>query len=296
MTIRSSRGRPPQPARRIGVLHPGRIGADLGTALRGRGYEVLWASDRRSEQTRARAEKAGLTDVRTCGALAARSDLIISVCPPHAALETARAIARLGFAGRYLDANAISPRTSRTMAECVGRAGARFINGDLIRWLDGNGDLSTRLYLSGKESDWAAGLFAGSPVTPVVLGDDLEAASAFKMCYAAYTKGRWALLLAIRALARHAGVEDALLREWSISQPGLEADSETAAGVARNAWRFPGELLEIAGTFEDAKLPGGFHRAAADLYRRLADLRDVARDPSLDEVLQRLLASRKDLF
>lgn len=291
MTLQSSPSRSPQLPRRVGVLHPGTMGAYIGAELRDRGFEVLWASHQRSEQTRARAEKARLTDVRTCETLAARSDLIISVCPPHAALETACLIADLGFAGRYLDANAISPHTSRTMARCMECAGASFINGDLIRWLDGNGLLTTRLYLSGDESAWVARLFADSPISAFVLGDDLEAASALKMCYAAYTKGRWALLLAIRALARQTGVEDALLQEWSISQPGLAADCEVAASVARSAWRFPGELFEIASTFEDANLPGGFYRAAASLYRRLTDLREVSSDPSLDEVLQHLLAS-----
>ena len=41
----------------------------------------------------------------------ARSDVIVSVCPPHAALDVARQVA--GFGGLYLDANAVSPATAR---------------------------------------------------------------------------------------------------------------------------------------------------------------------------------------
>ena len=40
------------------------------------------------------------------------------------------------------------------------------------------------------------------------------------------------------------------------------------------------EMLEIAETFEAVGVPGGFHRAAAELYARLADLRDAAAPPS----------------
>ena len=32
-------------------------------------------------------------------------------------------------------------------------------------------------------------------------------------------------------------------------------------------WRWVGEMEEIADTFDAAGLPGGFHRAAAEVYR-----------------------------
>ena len=55
-----------------------------------------------------------------------------------------------------------------------------------------------------------------------VSGGQVGAASAVKMAYASWTKGSAALLLAARALARAEGVEDTLLAEWGISQPGLD--------------------------------------------------------------------------
>jgi len=89
------------------------------------------------------------------------------------------------------------------------------------------------------------------------------------MAYAAWTKGTAALLLAIRALARVEGVEDALLAEWERSQPDLPGGSEAAARSAvAKGWRWVGEMEEIADTFAAAGLPDGFHRAAAEIYRR----------------------------
>jgi hypothetical protein len=37
-----------------------------------------------------------------------RSDAVLSVCPPHAALPVARMVAASGFAGVYVDANAVA--------------------------------------------------------------------------------------------------------------------------------------------------------------------------------------------
>ena len=104
------------------------------------------------------------------------------------------------------------------------------------------------------------------------------------MAYAAWTKGSAALLMSVRALAIAEGVADALLDEWTLSQPDLPARSESA--VKRNApkaWRFVGEMEEIAATFAAAGLPDGFHRAAAAIYRRLAPWKDAETPPSVAE-------------
>ena len=68
----------------------------------------------------------------------------------------------------------------------------------------------------------------------------------------------------------------------------------TAAGTAPKAWRFAGEMHEIADTFEGAGLPGGFHRAAAEVYGRMEPLKpdDAPRDVA--SVLEHLLRARKD--
>ena len=59
------------------------------------------------------------------------------------------------------------------------------------------------------------------------------------------------------------------------------------ATVAK-AWRFVGEMEEIAATFAAQELPGGFHLAAAEIYRRMSDL---APGSQLDEVIERLNSS-----
>jgi 3-hydroxyisobutyrate dehydrogenase-like beta-hydroxyacid dehydrogenase len=273
--------------RTVGLLHPGEMGASIGAALRRAGVEVLWVSAGRGPATRRRAHSADLTDVGTLSVLVARSDLVLSVCPPHAAIRVARTVAASGFAGTYVDANAVAPPTARALGAIVERAGGRFVDGDLIGGPVRAGG-ATRLYLSGPTAGEVAALFAPTELEAVALGDDVAAASALKMCYAAWTKGTSALLLAIRAAAGAYGVEEALAEEWARTQPGLAARSQAAAGTARKAWRFEGEMDQIAGCFAEAGLPDGFARAAAEVYRRLAAFKDLEDDLPLDQVLERV--------
>jgi hypothetical protein len=93
-----------------------------------------------------------------------------------------------------------------------------------------------------------------------------------------------ALLLAIRAFAHAEGVQAALLQEWARTLPALPSQSaEAVRGSAAKAWRFVGEMEEIAQAFLTVGLPNGFHRAAADLYRRLERYKDADQPPSLEE-------------
>jgi 3-hydroxyisobutyrate dehydrogenase-like beta-hydroxyacid dehydrogenase len=236
----------------VGLLHPGEMGEAVGAALVAAGHEVLWASAGRSEATRARA--AAFEDAGTVAEVVARSEVVFSVVPPHAALELARSLPP--FDGIYVDANAVSPETTRA----VGSSVARFVDGGIV-----GGPPAPRLYLSGDEAEAVAALFEGSQVETELVAN----ASALKCAYAAWTKGTAALVLAIRDFARAEGVEDALVGEWARSQPHL-ADRLAAAerSAEKKGWRWIGEMEQIAAAFAADGLPPGFHQAAAQIYRR----------------------------
>jgi 3-hydroxyisobutyrate dehydrogenase-like beta-hydroxyacid dehydrogenase len=261
----------------VGLFNPGEMGAAVGQCLTGRGYPVLWASEGRSDRTAERAKAAGLDDAGTARELAAEAGVILSVCPPHAALDVAWAVH--GFAGVYVDANAVAPGTARQVGELIAAGGGRFVDGGII----GSPPVApgaSRLYLSG-EDDAAVhavhDLFAGTPLEPRIVAGPANAASAVKMAYAAWTKGSSALLLAARALAQAEGVEDALLAEWAQSQPQLIGQAERSARAAvTKGWRWVGEMEEIAQTMASAGLPDGFHEAAAEIFRRSPRLGEQA--------------------
>ena len=109
------------------------------------------------------------------------------------------------------------------------------------------------------------------------------------MAYAAWTKGTSALLLAVRCVARAEGVEETLIDEWRTSLPQLPEQSVAAARSALSkGWRWVGEMNEIAETFAAAGLPDGFHRGAAEIYRRSPHGPPDAND-DLERVLSALL-------
>ena len=269
---------------KLGVLHPGAMGVTIGAALSRSGHRVCWLPEGRSQATTLRARAAGLEETSSLGELIETSEGIVSVCPPHAALDVARSVVGCGFSGLYLDANAVAPATARALGELVGDG---FVDGGII----GPPAVrpgTTRLYLSGPGAEAAAGWFVDEDLGVHLVPGAAGAASALKMCYAAYTKGTSALLLAIRALAEAEGVGISLLEEWKRSQPELASRSENAArGTAGKAWRFVGEMEEIAATFGARDLPTGFHEAAAAVYGRMSDLKDVE-NPDLARVLAAL--------
>ena len=268
----------------VAVLHPGEMGAAIGACLAAGGARVVWASDGRSAATRARAESAGMEDLRMIERALGAADVVLSVCPPHGALALAREVARRGLRGIYLDANAVAPETARQIARAIESAGASFVDAGIIGPPPARAGTS-RIYLSGSRAAEVAALFAGSNLDAIPLEGATGAASALKACYAAWTKGATALLAAIRVLAQHEGVEPALLAEWKLSQPGLDKRSEVVSVQARKAWRWVGEMEEIAASFEATGLPGGFSLAAADIYRTLKAFKRDGTAPELQEVV-----------
>ncbi len=273
----------------VGVLHPGAMGATVaGTCT----APTVWCSEGRSAATTARAERWNLVDVCTLDAVVARCDVIVSVCPPAEALAIAESVAALGFDGVYVDANAIAPSTARSIASRFDR----FVDGGIVGPPAVRAG-TTRMYLSGDEAIDVARLWSDTALDVRTIGGDPGAASALKMAYATWTKVSAALLLDVRALARAEGVESPLLEEWALSQPGTTDRSGAAAqGVAPKAWRFIGEMEQIALAFADAGLPDGFATASQELYQRMAHFKHAEpADADIDAVLAALLTARGDV-
>jgi 3-hydroxyisobutyrate dehydrogenase-like beta-hydroxyacid dehydrogenase len=268
--MREVRPLPPRPV--IGVLHPGAMGAAIGAALRPRAGTVIWAAAGRSVTTSKRAELADLVGVPDVAALARRSDVIVSVCPPSAAREVAVEVAAAledcpDRAPLYVDANAVSPATVQAVAALL--AADTVVDGAIIGpppYEPGR----TVLWLSGPAAGDVAALFAGSPFAARVLGPELGTASALKACFALQTKALPTVWLEIAAAARVYGVEEELRGELGRTGVDYAAEVAAAAAATPKAWRWAGEMDEAADALAAVDLPDGFSRAAAELYRRLA--------------------------
>jgi 3-hydroxyisobutyrate dehydrogenase-like beta-hydroxyacid dehydrogenase len=275
---------------KLGILHPGQMGISIAASAQNSGNEVYWVSEGRSPETRVRASKYDLHDALTLTQLCNTCSILVSVCPPHAAEDVAQQVASREFRGLYVDANAISPQRTLQIAQLVQDAGIQFVDGGIIggpAWEPG----CTWLYLSGEHAEEVASCFAAGPLETQILGKEIGKASAIKMCYAAYTKGTTALLSVILATAESLGVRSELENQWERNWPGFPEQTSRRVKVgASKAWRFAGEMDEISATFQSAGLPGGFHAAASDLYRRLSQFKDDLSVP-LDTILDALLQS-----
>ncbi len=272
----------------IGLLHPGAMGISLGATAVNSGQKVWWVSENRSSDTRDRAERRGLADAGNLAKLCGICDVIISCCPPHAARTVAESVVSCNFKGVYADLNAISPQQSIQIGERVNLAGVEFVDGGIIggpAWEKG----TTWLYLSGEKADTIARCFNAGPLETQTMGVAIGKASALKMCYAAGTKGLTALYCAIVSAAENLGVRAELDAQWERDEKGSADQVHTRVRrVTAKAWRFSGEMKEIASTFESAGVPGGFHLAAHEIYDRVARFRGCEDLPDLEEVLKAL--------
>ena len=269
----------------IGVLHPGAMGAAVGAALVATGQRCVWVVDGRGPATRERAAAAGLVAVAGLEELVS-CEVVLSVCPPAVALEVARQVARTGFAGCYVEANAISPGHSQEIADLLTTGGATVVDGGIVGPPPRRPDTS-RLYLSGADEAVSRvhSLFAATLLTPVAVPGPVGAASALKLAFATYNKVSTLLAAHAHALARQHGV-DAHLRELAADVlPGTAlAAPKRLLSAGQRAWRWAPEMREIADASRDAGIPAELLDAAATFLEHWHRYKD---DPDL--TLGRLL-------
>ena len=85
----------------VALLNPGAMGVTIGASAKAVGSAVLWASAGRGAATRNRAEASGFEERDDLAAVLAEAEVVLSVCPPHAALDLAGA--------RFVDGGIIGP-------------------------------------------------------------------------------------------------------------------------------------------------------------------------------------------
>jgi 3-hydroxyisobutyrate dehydrogenase-like beta-hydroxyacid dehydrogenase len=273
---------------RIGFLHPGAMGVSLAATAKNSGHKSFWASSQRSPATRQRAETHGLFELSTVEELCEQCSVIVSVCPPHAATDVAKAVCSSSFSGIFVDVNAISPQRAQQIDQLLSAAQIDFVDGGIIGPPAWTAD-KTWLYLSGPSAGRIAKCFSRGPLEVEVIGHEAGKASALKMCFAANSKGTTALLSAIMAAADRLGIRQELENQWSRHGSDFaQSATHRIRKASAKGWRFAGEMDEIASTFTAVGLPEGFHFAAADIYRRMACFKDAGQEPSLEDIIDTL--------
>ena len=224
----------------IAVVGTGNMGHAVGRALRTHGHRVVTALAGRSDHSRELAELAGIEDAGDLTAVMRESDLVLSILPPAAAADFANAAAGAPF----VDVGIIGGAPSETSVP--------------------------RFYASGPDAQRVS-VLDGKGIQVMSMGGEIGEASAIKMCYAALTKGTWALHTAVLIAAERLGVTTPLIAAFEHSQQStLEQMRARVPWIATDAGRWIGEMEEIAATFAGAGAPTGFHDGAAEIFKLLA--------------------------
>jgi 3-hydroxyisobutyrate dehydrogenase-like beta-hydroxyacid dehydrogenase len=258
----------------IGILSPGEMGSGVGTVLHQHGARVLTCLVGRGGDSRERAARAGFEDVGDLDTLVRESQILLSIVPPAVAGavadQVASAVQATGADLLYADCNAIAPGTVQHIAQTVLGAGARFADAGIIGpppTRPGN-----RFFTSGPgAAEFAALASFGLDIR--VLKGGVGQASGLKMCYAAMTKGMQALGSELLTAARLLGVEDTLRAEQNEGDLAVVRRFVERAlpSMPPKAYRWIGEMEEIARCFEDLGLPGRLMLGAADVYAHVRD-------------------------
>lgn len=256
----------------VGILSPGEMGAGVGGALRETGFTVLTCLAGRSPASHERARAAGIEDVPDLGALVERCDLILSILVPARARGVAvdvGAAARSVSATTVLaDCNAIAPQTVQAMETDLHGSGVTLVDAGIVGGPPRNGQ-GPRVYASGSAAH-LLGKLDGRGIDVVDVGPEIGKASAVKMCYAAMTKGTTALRTALLVAARRLDVYDELIAEMEDSQAAaLGAATQGMRRLPTVAYRWIGEMEEIASTFDHVGVTPDFHTGAAQVFHEV---------------------------
>src|SRR4051794_30662947 len=259
--------------RTVGILSPGDMGHTVGAVLRAGGLHLVTCLEGRSARTRALAAEAGFEEVPTFDELVVTADIILCILVPAEAPGVARRVADAIRATHadvlYADCNAIAPQTVRAIGEEITGAGGRFADVGIIG--SPPRQPGTRFYASGPGArEFAALNDFGLDVR--VIDGEIGKASGLKMCYGALTKGLQALGTELLLAARLMGLDETLRAEQEASTPDVLAWLQRSVPtMPPKAYRWVGEMEEIAATFGDLGLTPQIFQGIADLYRFVAE-------------------------
>ena len=244
---------------RLGLVGYGEIGSTIGTGLRGAGFERIACYDRYAfdgpyaDLIQRRAGEAGVTLVRSNAELAAASELIVSVTPGSASLDSAEAFAPvLTDRHTFLDFASATPTIKKTVAETLKGTGALLGDGSIEGTpLHGYG---MRMLSSGPAGERVRDRLVPWGMQIDYVGPDLGTASAIKIIRSVLIKGIEALTDEMMLAARRYGIADTVLASASktLARPWMDTVQSLVPSGAIHAKRRAEELEMSAEAVREA--------------------------------------------
>lgn len=252
----------------VAILSPGDMGHAIGAVLHRNGLRVITSLRDRSARTQALAKAAGISDVPDDESLVREADLLLSIMPPASAYAFGERIAstlrHIETELLFVDCNAIAPRTAQALDQLLTGAGAAFVDAGIIGGPPRPGEAGPHLYVSGARAADAA-LLSEYGLDVRMVGTQSGQASGLKMCYASITKGLTALATTALVAGHTMGLQEALQAELQ-DLAVFHSIKRSVPAMPPKAYRWVGEMQEIARTFADLGLPAQMPEGAAALY------------------------------
>jgi 3-hydroxyisobutyrate dehydrogenase-like beta-hydroxyacid dehydrogenase len=257
----------------VGIMSPGDMGSGVGGALAKNGLRAITALDGRSDESKTRAAEQGIEDVGSLDELVRSSDLVLSILVPSEALsfaqDIAESIVRTDSQVAVADCNAVSPASGVKIGEIITAAGGKFIDAGIIGGSPRSG-ATPRFYASGEHAP-IIGELDGKGIEVPVMNGPIGRASGLKMVYAALTKGTAALHASTLMTASSLGLYQDLIHELELSQSKMLAEMAGVKSISAKAFRWIGEMEEIAATFDQAGTSSHTHKGAAETFQQITD-------------------------
>jgi len=277
------------------------MGLGIAALLTSHNYRITTNISGRSVATKARAESAGIHLYATDEELVADADYILSIVPPRDAVATAKRVVSALQSERceserrekgkgevwYLDLNAISPGTARSIAGLFeqNEKDVVFVDGGIIggppsppsqpdqtAWTRPDIPLSGPYPLG---SAPVSGAHLAEVLNTRYLGGEVGTASGLKCCFAALSKGFTALALQSFSSAESLGVLDPLREYLDVYNPGARQKAEkSVVGCTGKAYRWVEEMVQIGECFRTEGGTAGeasVFREIAGVFNGLAD-------------------------
>ena len=259
---------------RFGLVGYGEIGSTLGKGLRGAGLDQIVCYDKYAfdgpyaELIQSRAREAGVTLVRSNQELADAAELILSVTPGSASLESADAFAPvLDQRHTFLDFASATPKVKFGVAERLRKTGALLGDGSIMGTpLNG---YALHTLSSGPAGQRVVDLLVPWGMSIEYVGEKLGTASGTKILRSVLIKGIEALIDEMVLAARAYGLDEAVLASASktLTRPFMDTvHSLTPSGVI-HAKRRTEEVDMAAEAVADAGIEPLMTRATAARLR-----------------------------
>jgi len=262
----------------VGLISPGDMGHAIGKVMVEHGVDVITCLNGRSNRTKELAKLASIRDVGDDVTFVKESNIILSVLIPSNAHEVVdRMIEAVKIIHQqnpqqtiplFVELNPIAPETVKVFSEKLKQSNIELVDGCVIGLPPKpTAAHKTKLYVSGPRAKEVE-VLRDFGLNIRYIGEDIGKASGLKMAYASFIKGVTALGTQAMVAAEAMGLSAELTQELQESQPLLlEKLNSAVPDMCPKAYRWHGELEEMASTYKNLGMTSKVYEGIADVFR-----------------------------